>query len=157
MAVFLREYCNSAKSTSQNMHGRDRNFRDGHFYPQKVAISFEPKLEIAKNPRRDAITPLPRHRPPDVFGTTCGTPFRTLLEPFSVPLLGKNIPSDFNIFFRFEFDGKSPDPVGTHGIGVSRSRIWPKKRPFYNITKIENEHRLENRLGNRLFDELRSS
>ena len=39
-------------------------------------------------PRRDAVTPLPRHRPPDVFGTTCATPFRSLLEPFSVPLLG---------------------------------------------------------------------
>ena len=89
MAIFPREYCNSAKSTSQNPHGRDRNFWHVHFYPQKVDISFEPKSKMSKNPRRDEGTPHPRRRLPDVFGTTCGTPLRTLLEPFSVPLLGK--------------------------------------------------------------------
>ena len=78
MAIFPREYCNSAKSTSQNMHGRDWNFWDVHFYPQKVDISFEPKLKIAKNPRRDAPAPLHRHHLPDIFGTTCGT----LLEAY---------------------------------------------------------------------------
>ena len=73
MAILWREYCNSAKSISQNMGVRGANFCGWPFRLDEMAIHFWKILRLAISWANAAPALGARRRLALIFGTTFGT------------------------------------------------------------------------------------